>query len=110
MPQLDVFLLQEGREWDRRGQQHRIQAESLLAPSGLDRSLLTRSTRGTLHEVVFIRSARLRPLAHFTPDLPDVFGDQIGAVELLADGLTHRSPCGQSTGRTGPGMRGWTRH
>src|SRR5579859_228570 len=86
-PRLDVLLLQEGREWDRRGQKRRFQAESLLAPLGLDRSFLTRSTRGTLHELVFIRSARMRPLAHYTPDLPDVFHDQIGAVELLAGGL-----------------------
>jgi endonuclease/exonuclease/phosphatase family metal-dependent hydrolase len=87
VPQLDVLLLQEGREWDRRGQKRRFQAESLLAPLGLDRSFLTRSIRGTLHELVFVRSARLRPLAHYTPDLPDVFHDQIGAVELLAGGL-----------------------
>lgn len=86
-PQLDVLLLQEGREWDRQGQKRRFQAESMLAPLGLDRSFLTRSTRGTLHELVFIRSARLRPLAHYTPDLPDVFGDQTGDVELLADRL-----------------------
>lgn len=86
-PRLDVLLLQEGREWDRHGQKRRFQAESLLAPLGLDRSFLTRSTRGTLHELVFVRSARLRPLAHYTPDLPGVFHDQIGAVELLAGGL-----------------------
>jgi endonuclease/exonuclease/phosphatase family metal-dependent hydrolase len=86
-PRLDVLLLQEGREWDRRGQKRRFQAESMLAPSGLDRSFLTRSTRGTLHDLVFVRSARLRPLAHYTPDLPDVFHDQTGAVELLAGGL-----------------------
>ena len=29
----------------------------------------------------------MRLLAHYTPDLPDVFHDQIGAVELLAGGL-----------------------
>jgi endonuclease/exonuclease/phosphatase family metal-dependent hydrolase len=88
VPRLDVLLLQEGREWNARGQKRRFQAESMLAPLGLDRSFLTRSTRGTLHELVFIRSARLRPLAHYTPDLPGVFHDQIGAVELLAGGLT----------------------
>lgn len=88
VPRLDVLLLQEGREWDRRGQKLRFRAESMLAPLGLDRSFLTRSTRGTLHELVFVCSVRLRPLAHYTPDLPDVFHDQIGAVELLADGLT----------------------
>ena len=87
IPQLDVLLLQEGREWDRQGQKRRFQAESMLAPLGLDRSFLTRSTRGTLHELVFVRSTRLRPLAHYTPDLPDVFHDQTGTVELLADGL-----------------------
>ena len=87
VPGLDVLMLQEGRGWDCLGQKRRFQAESLLAPMGLDRSFLTRSTRGTLHELVFIRSASMRPLAHYTPDLPDVFHDQIGAVELLAGGL-----------------------
>ena len=87
VPGLDVLMLQEGRGWDCRGQKRRFQAESLLAAMGLDRSFLTRSTRGTLHELVFIRSASMRPLAHYTPDLPDVFHDQIGAVELLAGGL-----------------------
>jgi len=87
VPGLDVLMLQEGRGWDCLGQKRRFQAESLLAPMGLDRSFLTRSTRGTLHELVFIRSAGIRPLAHYTPDLPDVFHDQIGAVELLASGL-----------------------
>ena len=87
VPGLDVLMLQEGREWDRCGQKRRFQAESLLGPMGLDRSFLTRSTRGTLHEVVFIRSARMKPLAHYTPGLPGVFRDQIGSVELLAGGL-----------------------
>jgi endonuclease/exonuclease/phosphatase family metal-dependent hydrolase len=87
VPGLDVLMLQEGRGWDCLGQKRRFQAESLLAAMGLDRSFLTRSTRGTLHELVFIRSASMRPLAHYTPDLPDVFHDQIGAVELLAGGL-----------------------
>ena len=87
VPGLDVLMLQEGRGWDCLGQKRRFQAESLLAPMGLDRSFLTRSTRGTLHELVFIRSAGIRPLAHYTPDLPDVFHDQIGAVDLLASGL-----------------------
>jgi endonuclease/exonuclease/phosphatase family metal-dependent hydrolase len=35
----------------------------------------------------FTVCARTEPLAHYTPDLPGVFHDQIGAVELLADGL-----------------------
>jgi endonuclease/exonuclease/phosphatase family metal-dependent hydrolase len=87
VPQLDALLLQEGREWDCRGQERRFRAEGMLAPMGLDRSFLTRSTRSTLHQLVFIRSARLRPVAHYTPDLPDVFHDQAGTVELVADGL-----------------------
>ena len=77
-----MLLLQEGRGWDCLGQKRRFQAESLLAPMGLDRSFLTRSTRGTLHELVFIRSAGIRPLAHYTPDLPDVFHDQAGVLHL----------------------------
>lgn len=39
-PGLDVLVLQEGREWDRRGQKRRFEAESMLAPLGLDRTLL----------------------------------------------------------------------
>lgn len=88
VPGLDLLMLQEGRGWDCLGQKRRFQAENLLAAVGLDRSFLTRSTRGTPHELVLIRSASMRPLGHYTPDLPDVFHDQIGAVELLADGLT----------------------
>jgi endonuclease/exonuclease/phosphatase family metal-dependent hydrolase len=86
-PRLDLLMLQEGKGWDAEGQRGRFQAEGLLGPMGLDRSFMTRSTRGTLHELVFIRSQRIRPLTHFTPDLPDVAHDQIGAVTLLVGGL-----------------------
>ena len=86
-PGLDILMLQEGKGWDAEGQRGRFQAENLLAPAGLDRSFLTRSTRGTLHLLVFVRSARVRPLRHYTPDLPDVFHDQAGAVQLLAGKL-----------------------
>src|ERR1700730_5683730 len=65
VPGLDVLMLQEGRGWDCLGQKRRFQAESLLAAMGLDRSFLTRTTRGPLHELVFIRSASMRPLAHY---------------------------------------------
>ncbi|TDB84309.1 hypothetical protein E1264_25020, partial [Actinomadura sp. KC216] len=75
---VDVLVLQEGKGWDRDGQARRFEAEELLRPLGLDRSFLTRSTRGTLHELVFVRSSRLRPKQHWTPDLPDVFHDQVG--------------------------------
>jgi hypothetical protein len=87
VPDIDVLLLQEARAFDFAGQERRFRAEELLAPLGLDRSFLTRSTRGLLHEMVFIRSARLRPVRHFTPDLPDVFHDQAGWVQVRVAGL-----------------------
>ena len=84
---LDILSFQEGKGWDHDGQARRYQAEDLLAPLGLDRSFLTRSTRGTLHELVFVNSARIRPVQHWTPDLPDVFHDQIGWAHFQVDGL-----------------------
>lgn len=84
---IDVLLLQEARAFDFDGQRQRFQTEALLASAGLDRSFLTRSTRGLLHEMVFVRSARVRPVAHFTPDLPDVFHDQVGWVQVRVAGL-----------------------
>lgn len=85
--EIDVLLFQEGRGFDAAGQRLRFTAENLLAPLGLGRSFLTRSTRGVLHELVFVRSARIRPLAHYTPDLPDVFHDQAGVLHLRVAGL-----------------------
>jgi hypothetical protein len=52
----------KGRAFKFDGQERRFRAEELLAPLGLDRSFLTRSTRGLLHELVFVRSARIRPV------------------------------------------------
>jgi len=87
VPDIDILLFQEARAFDFDGQALRFRAEELLAPLGLERSFLTRSTRGLLHEMVFIRSSRLRPVAHFTPDLPDVFHDQVGWVQVRVAGL-----------------------
>jgi endonuclease/exonuclease/phosphatase family metal-dependent hydrolase len=87
LPDIDFLLFQEARSFDFDGQERRFRAEELLAPLGVDRSFLTRSIRGLLHEMVFIRSARLRPVRHFTPDLPDVFHDQAGWVQLGVPGL-----------------------
>ncbi len=84
---IDVLLFQEARGFDLDGQKRRFQAEALLVSAGLDRSFLTRSQRGLLHEMVFVRSARVRPVAHFTPDLPDFFHDQIGWVQVRVAGL-----------------------
>jgi endonuclease/exonuclease/phosphatase family metal-dependent hydrolase len=84
---IDILLLEEARAFDFDGQRLRFRAEGLLAPLGLDRSFLTRSTRGLLHEMIFVRSARVRPVAHFTPDLPDVFHDQAGWVQVRVAGL-----------------------
>jgi endonuclease/exonuclease/phosphatase family metal-dependent hydrolase len=83
---LDILLFQEAKGFTFSGQRLRFLAEELLTPLGLDRSFLTRSTRGQLHEVVFVRSARLRPAAHYTPDLPDVFHDQPGWLRLRVAG------------------------
>lgn len=87
VPGIDVLFFQEARGFDFDGQKLRFRAEQLLTPLGLDRSVLTRSTRGLLHEMIFLRSARLRPVRHFTPDLPDVFHDQAGWVQVQAEGL-----------------------
>lgn len=87
VPDIDILLFQEARSFDFDGQKMRFRAEELVAPLGLERSFLTRSTRGLLHEMVFIRSLRLRPVAHFTPDLPDVFHDQVGWVQVRVAGL-----------------------
>lgn len=87
VPGIDILLFQEGRAYDCGGQELRFRAEELLAPLGLDRSFLTRSTRGQLHELIFIRSARIRPLRHYTPDLPDAFHDQPGWLQVRAEGL-----------------------
>lgn len=86
-PQVDVLALQEGKGWDAGGQRRRFAAEAALRPLGLDRSFLTRSRRGTLHELVFIRTSRITPVQHYTPDTPGVFHDQAGAVRLAVDGL-----------------------
>lgn len=83
---VDVLLFQEARAFNFDGQERRFRAEEVLAPLGLDRSFLTRSTRGLLHEMIFVRSARIRPVRHFTPDLPDVFHDQPGWLQVRADG------------------------
>lgn len=83
---VDVLLFQEARAFNFDGQERRFRAEEVLAPLGLDRSFLTRSTRGLLHEMIFVRSARIRPVRHFTPDLPDVFHDQSGWLQVRADG------------------------
>ena len=84
---IDVLLFQEARAFDFDGQRRQFQAEALLRPVGLDRSFLTRSQRGLLHEMVFVRSVRVRPVAHFTPDLPDFFHDQVGWVQVRVAGL-----------------------
>ena len=84
---VDILLFQEGRAFNFDGQALRFRAEELLAPLGLDRSFLTPSTRGLLHELVFVRSARIRPVRHFTPDLPDVFHDQPGWLQMRAEEL-----------------------
>lgn len=87
VPDLDVLLFQEGRAFDAVGQRLRFRAEELLAPLGLDRSFLTRSARGVLHELVFVRSSRVRPVEHYAPELPDVFHDQVGFLHARVPGL-----------------------
>lgn len=84
---VDILCFQEGKEYDRDGQARRYHAEDLLRSLGLDRNFMTRSTRGTLHELVFVNTTRLQPVRHWTPDLPDVFHDQVGWTHLRVDGL-----------------------
>ncbi|WP_433358875.1 endonuclease/exonuclease/phosphatase family protein [Streptosporangium sp. CA-115845] len=84
--EVDVLLFQEGRGFTTRGQELRFRAEELLRDFGL-RSFITRSVRGQLHEMVFVRWPRFRPVRHYTPDLPDVFHDQVGWLYFQVAGL-----------------------
>ncbi|MET8160362.1 endonuclease/exonuclease/phosphatase family protein [Sphaerisporangium sp. NPDC005289] len=83
---VDVLMFQEGKEYGFHGQHLRFHAERLLAPFGL-RSFMTRSVRGELHELLFVRWPRLQPLCHYTPDLPGVFHDQVGWLRFHVEGL-----------------------
>jgi len=86
VPAVDVLFLQEGRAFRADGQALRFRAEELLAGSGL-RSFLTRSLHGLLDAVVFLRCPPFVPVRHYTPDLPDVYHDQIGLVHANLPGL-----------------------
>jgi endonuclease/exonuclease/phosphatase family metal-dependent hydrolase len=86
-PDLDILFLQEAKSWDADGQRRAFEAEILLRPLGLDRGFLTPSTWGTIHTMVFIRSAKLRPMRHVTQHTPGVCADQIGTLELGIPGL-----------------------
>jgi endonuclease/exonuclease/phosphatase family metal-dependent hydrolase len=84
--EIDLLLFQEGLGFDLHGQQLRYRAENLLRDFGL-RSFMTRSLRGQLHELVFARWPRLRPVQHHQGDLPGVFHDQIGWLRFHLEGL-----------------------
>jgi hypothetical protein len=112
VPGIDILPLQEARSLSAAGQPARLLIENNMAAlTGLDRTFLTRSRRGALHQMVLIRSSRLHPVAHFTPGLPDVFDDQAGWVCVdVAEPAGRRcwrsGPC---SGPTGAATSGWTR-
>ncbi len=83
---VDILCLQEGRAFRADGQALRFRAEQLLAGSGL-RRFVTRSQRGPLDEIVFLRCPPLQPARHYTPDPPDVYHDQIGFIHARLPGL-----------------------
>jgi hypothetical protein len=77
---VDLLALLECRGSAFRGQRPRYALERLLDQQGLDRSFVNRSTRGILDEIVLVHSQVLKPTAHYTPALPDVFHDQVGVT------------------------------
>jgi endonuclease/exonuclease/phosphatase family metal-dependent hydrolase len=84
---VDLLLVQAGKGWHQDGQKLRFRAERLLASIGLDRSLMTAGTHGTLHTLIFWRTRRLQPVAHYTPLWPDVPGDRGGLAEFTVGGF-----------------------
>ncbi|WP_395111343.1 endonuclease/exonuclease/phosphatase family protein [Actinomadura sp. SCN-SB] len=86
VPAVDVVLFQEGKHYGLRGQELRYRAETLLGRFGL-RSFMTPSTIGQLHDLVFVRWPRFRPVTHYKAGLPDVFHDQIGWLHFQVEGL-----------------------
>ncbi len=86
VPGLDVLFVQEGRAWDGDGSRLLFEAEALLRPSGPLRGFLTPSDRGLLHEVVFVRWPRLRPVRHYVPG-PGTYHDQAGWLYARIDGV-----------------------
>ena len=84
---VDLLLMQEGKNWQANGQRARFRAERLLSGIGLDRSLMTASTASMSHTLIFWRTARMRCLAHWNPAWPDVFPGQGGPAEFEVEGL-----------------------
>ena len=90
--EVDVVLLQEGKDYNSRGQRLRYRAENLLLERFKLRSFMTTSTNGQLHDLVFVRWPRFRPIDHFKAELPDVFHDQIGWLHFGVEGLDRPVP------------------
>ena len=87
IPDVDILFLQEARGWDNNGSTLLYRAEELLAPCGL-RGFLTSSSRGPLHQVIFMRWPRLRPIQHYAAAQPGVvFTDDVGFLHARLDGL-----------------------
>ena len=84
---VDLLLVQAGKGWHQNGQKLRFRAERLLASIGLDRSLMTADTRGALHTLIFWRTGRLQPVAHYTSLWPDPPGDHGGLAEFMVGGF-----------------------
>ena len=84
---VDLLLLQEGKNWQANAQRTRFRAERLLSSIGLDRSLMTPGTGSMSHTLIFWRTRRLHAVAHYNPLWPDVFPGQGGPTEFEAGGF-----------------------
>jgi hypothetical protein len=84
---VDLLMVQETKGWHRDGQRTRYRAEWLLASIGLDHSLMTASTRGTLGTLIFWRAGRMRPVAHYDAVQAGVPGEKGGLAEFAVEGF-----------------------
>ncbi|WP_329087747.1 endonuclease/exonuclease/phosphatase family protein [Streptosporangium sp. NBC_01469] len=90
VPDLDILFLQEGFRYAEEGQRALFEVERILAPVAPLRGFLTRSDRGLLHEVIFMRWPRLMPVRHYEPG-PGIYHDQIGWLHAHLEGDLDRS-------------------
>ena len=84
---VDLLLMQEGKNWHANAQRPRFRAEQLLSSIGLDRSLMTAGTGSMSHTLIFWRTSRVRCLAHHDPLWPGVFPGQGGPAEFAVEGF-----------------------
>lgn len=89
VPDIDVLLLQEARNFDWDGQHRLFALEDQLhdACGGLLRGFMTRSERNLLHEAAFLRYPRLRPKRHYRREDGGTAHTQVGLVRASVEGL-----------------------